>query len=175
MVKRSSAKTLPALSACLLSIILSSACSFIKTPLQSSGSGFVREEFLEYRSIAILPFEGDEDGEVSDAFSISFHKKFPDMEIIERRDLKGIFRRQDLQLGQLNEEVKKRISRELDAQAFIIGNVYYPSITRWLLQIKIIDAETGEILGRSLAEVDFMGDLGFKEGCELAVQNLQPR
>ena len=175
MAKRRWIKTLSCLSACLFSIILLSACSFVKTPLQSSGSGFVREGFIGYRRIAILPFEGDETGEVSDAFSVSFRKKFPDMEITGRREIKGVFRRQDLKLGQLNEEARAKIGRELNAQALVIGSIYYPSITRWLLQIIIVDTMTGEILGRSLAEVDYMGDLGFKEGCELAVQSLQPR
>ncbi len=160
---------------CLILTALFSSCSAIKTPLQGGGSGFIREGFLEYRRLAILPFEGDETGEVSDTFSISFQKKFPDMEIIERRKLKGLFRQENLHQGQLDDEIRKKIGRELDAQAVVVGRVLYPSITRWLLQIKIIDVKTGEILGRSLAEVDFMGALGVREGCDLAVQNLRPR
>jgi hypothetical protein len=55
-----------------------------------------------------------------------------------------------------------------------VGNVYYPSIVRWLLQVQLVDAETNEVLGRSLAEIDFMGAEGAKEGCKIAVQYLTP-
>ena len=30
-----------------------------------SGSGFIRKELLEYRRVAVLPFQGDPEGEVS--------------------------------------------------------------------------------------------------------------
>jgi hypothetical protein len=60
-------------------------------------------------------------------------------------------------------------------QALVVGNVYYPSIVRWLLQVQIVDAETNEVLGRSLAEIDFMGAEGKKEGCKIAVQYLAPK
>jgi len=43
---------------------------------QSGGSGFVKKEFLEYENIAILPFEGDDTGEVSKAFARNFHERF---------------------------------------------------------------------------------------------------
>ena len=174
MAKRRKISTLLYFSACLSSMILLSSCSLVKTPLQSSGSGFVQDGFLKYQRIAILPFEGDETGEVTDAFSLSFRNKFNHMDIVGRKELRGIFRRQDLQLGQLSKDARTRIGREYDVDAFVIGSIYYPSISRWLLQIQIVDTMTGEILGRSLAEVDYMGDLGFKEGCELAVQNLRP-
>jgi len=55
-----------------------------------------------------------------------------------------------------------------------MGNVYYPSIVRWLLQVQIVDVETNEVLGRSLAEIDFMGAGGRNEACKIAVQYLVP-
>ena len=160
---------------CLALPGLFSSCYPLKTPLQGGGSGFIREEFLDTRRLVILPFEGDETGEVTDTFFIAFRKGFPGMEIIERKKVRGLFREGDIELGQLDDGIRKRIGRELGVQALVLGSVHYPSITRWLLQIKIVDAKTGDILGRSLAEVDYMGAWGVKEGCDLAVQNLRPR
>ena len=160
---------------CLALTGLFSSCYPLKTPLQGGGSGFIREEFLDTRRLVILPFEGDETGEVTDTFFIAFRKGFPDMEIIERKKVRGLFREGDVELGHLDDGIRKRIGRELGVQALVLGSVHYPSITRWLLQIKIIDSKTGEIMGRSLAEVGFMGAWGVREGCELAVQNLQVR
>jgi hypothetical protein len=160
---------------CLILTVFLSSCYPLKTPLQGGGSGFIREEFLDTRRLVILPFEGDETGEVLDTFFLTFRKAFPNIEVIDRRKLRGLFQQEDLHLGQLEDAVRKKIGKELDAEALVIGSVHYPSITRWLLQIKIVDAETGDILGRSLAEVDYMGAWGVREGCELAVQNLRPR
>jgi len=151
------------------------ACSLIESPLQGSGSGFVREEILEYRTVVILPFQGDETGEVSDAFALSFHKKFPDMDIFGGRKILKILGEHDPVSFQLDEKTRMKIGEEVGAQAIVVGSVYYPSITRWLLQIKIIDTKTGGALGHASAEVNFMGALGFEEGCDLAVRNLQPR
>ena len=57
-------------------------------------------------------------------------------------------------------------------QALIGGNFYYPSIFRWLLQIQVIDAESGQIMGRSFVEINYLGAEGMKDACRIAVQNL---
>jgi len=158
----------------LLLIIPVSGCALKGAP-QSSASGFIREELFDYRSIAILPFEGDETGEVTNAFANSFRERFPQIEIIGQRRIREIFGEEDLGPDQWDERMRREVGEKLGAQALIAGNVYYPSILRWLLQVKIMDTETGRILGRSLAEINYMGALGFKEGCDLAVQQLQLR
>jgi hypothetical protein len=43
------------------------------------------------------------------------------------------------------------------------------------LQIQIIDVETGEVIGRSLVEIDFVGARRMEEACRVAVQYLTPR
>jgi hypothetical protein len=53
-----------------------------------------------------------------------------------------------------------------------MGDVYYPSILRWLLQVQIVDVETGDVMGRSFVEINYMGAEGVKEACKIAVQNL---
>jgi hypothetical protein len=154
-----------------ISIIATGCSSTFRVP-QWSGSGFIRKEFLEYRKVAVLPFEGDPKGEVSNSFAQSFHDKFPQVALLERKQLLGIFKEQDLYPGKLNEATRGKIGEVFGAQAVIIGNVYYPSVLRWLLQVQIIDIETGEVMGRSLVEINYMGAEGMEEGCKVAVQNL---
>ena len=141
---------------------------------QWSGSGFVRKEFLEDKSIAILPFEGDDSGEVSRAFALSFHEKFPQISIVDQGRVLEVFQDQPLDLDQLDEESRLRIGNTLGVQALIAGKIYYPSITRWLLQITILDIETGKMMGRSLVEINFMGALGKEEAARFAVDKLTP-
>lgn len=158
--------------AALLSISVLMGCSSTFGVIQSNGSGFLRKEFLEYKSIAILPFEGDESGEVLEAFSRSFHEKFPQILIADRKQVLEAFREQPPKHGQLDEAVRTRVGKALGAQALITGSVYYPSIGRWLLQVVIVEAETGRVMGRSLAEIDFMGALRKKEAAQIAVEKL---
>lgn len=154
--------------------IFATGCSFTGGLPPSSGSGFLRNELLEYKKIAVLPFKGDTKGEASDTFAQVFHKKFQTMTLVERKQVLGIFEEQSLYADQLGEATRE-IGKAFGVQAVVVGNVYYPSILRWLLQVQIIDVETGEVLGRSMVEVDYAGAEAVKEACRIAVQNLAPR
>jgi len=94
------------------------------------------------------------------------------MALLKRKQLLGFFEEQGLYPDQLSEATRRKFGQVFYVQAIIIGNVYYPSILRWLLQVQIIDVETGEVMGRSMVEIDFMGAEGVKEACRIAVQNL---
>jgi hypothetical protein len=153
-------------------IILLTECSLKQGVPQWSGSGFVRKEFLEFKNVAILPFEGDDSGEVSSAFALRFHEKFPEISIVDREQVLEAFRDQALNPDQLDEESRLRIGNTLGVQALIAGRIYYPSITRWLLQITILDIETGKMMGRSLVEINFMGAMGKEEAARFAVDKL---
>jgi len=72
----------------------------------------------------------------------------------------------------LDETERLDIGNALKAQALITGNIYYPSISRWLLQIVILDTETGKVMGRSLVEINFMGAEGKEQGARFAVEKL---
>jgi hypothetical protein len=157
---------------CISSIV--AGCSSIVRVPQWSGSGFLKKEFLEYRKVAVLPFEGDSSGEVSQDFARAFHEKFPQMELVGPKQLLEVFRKEDLYPNQVNEATRRKIQEAFGVQALIMGNVYYPSIVRWLLQVQIVSTETNEVLGRSLAEIDFMGAEGAQEACRIAVQYLTP-
>jgi hypothetical protein len=157
-----------------VSVIVASCSSTVKV-LQWSGSGFLKKEFLGYKKIAVLPFEGDSKGETSDDFVQAFHERFPQMELVGPKRLLEVFREEDLYPNRVSEASRRKIQESLGVEAFVMGNVYYPSLVRWLLQVQIVDAQTNEVLGRSLAEIDFMGAEGAKEACKIAVQYLTPK
>ncbi len=156
-----------------VSAIVAGCTSTVKVP-QWSGSGFLKKEFLDYKKVAVLPFEGDSKGEASEDFARAFHEKFPQMELVEPRQLLEVFRKEDLYPDRVNEATRRKIQETFGVQALVMGNVYYPSIVRWLLQVQIVDAQTNEVLGRSMAEIDFMGAEGKKEACKIAVQYFTP-
>jgi len=141
----------------------------------STGSGFIRKELLEYKKAAVLPFKGDAKGEASDTFAKDFHEKFPQIELVRREQVWTALQPKDLYSDRIDEAARRRIGQALGVQALIAGNVYYPSVLRWLLQIQVIDVETGEIMGRSLVEIDYAGAEGLKYGCKIAARNLAPR
>jgi hypothetical protein len=158
----------------LVSLISITGCSLTKeigVP-QWTGSGFLRKEFLNYKRIAILPFEGDPTGEVSDTFRRSFHERFPQMTLAGRKQVLERFQEQDVYYGRLDKATRAEIGKVFDVQAVVMGSVYYPSIVRWLLQVIIVDTETDTVLGRSYVEINFIGAEGMKKGCDLAVQQL---
>jgi hypothetical protein len=156
-------------------LIITTGCSSTGWVPQWSGSGFIRKEFLDYKKVAVLPFKGDTRGEASDAFAESLHEKFPQVALFEQKQLLEIFEEQDLYPGKLNESTRRRVGKVLGVEALVMGDVYYPSILRWLLQVQIVAVETGEVMGRSFVEINYMGAEGVKGACKIAVQNLTLR
>ena len=154
------------------SSITVAGCSFTGGVPQWSGSGFIRKELLEYKKVAVLPFQGDSKGEASDTSAENFHEKFPQIELVKREQVLEVFQEQDLYSDRIDKATRRKLGQVFGVQAFIIGSVYYPSILRWLLQIQVIDVETGEIMGRSLVEINYVGAEGLKEACKIAVKNL---
>jgi hypothetical protein len=142
---------------------------------QSQGSGFLRKQFLAFQKVAILPFEGDLSGEVSQCFTLSFKQRFSKMEVFDQYRLLQTFKREDLYPNQLSQATRTKIGKTLGAQAIIVGSVYSPSITSWYLQVRVIDTETGDTLGTSYAEKQFSGSGGMTQACGLAVQQLMVR
>jgi hypothetical protein len=141
---------------------------------QWSGSGFLKPEFSEYGSVAILPFEGDESGEVSDTFALTFSEGFPKMEVVTGKHLLKVFSAEELSPDRLA-KTKRNIRKAFGTELLLKGSVYYPSILRWILQVMIVDLETDEVLGRSMVEINYIGAERIKEGCQFAVQELRVR
>jgi len=159
----------------LCSSITVSGCSFTAGVPQWSGNGFIKKELLEYRKIAVLPFKGDPKGEASDTFAQTFHEKFEPVVLVSHKPLLEFFKEKDLYSDRLTEGTRREIGEVFGVQALILGNVYYPSIVRWLLQVEIIDVNTGEVVGRSTVEVNYIGAEGMKQASRIAVQNLRLR
>jgi len=154
------------------SSVIIAGCSFTGGVPPSNGSGFIRKESLGYKKAAVLPFQGDTKGEASDAFAEDFHERFPQIGLVRREQILTAFQEQDLYPDRIDEVTRKKVGEIFGVQALITGNVYYPSILQWLLQIQIVDVETGEIMGRSLVEINYVGAEGMKEACKIAVKNL---
>jgi hypothetical protein len=156
----------------LCSIAFVAGCSLNQKVPQWSGSGFIRKGFLEYKRVAILPFNGDPTGEVSDAFALRFQDRFPQIATVDRRQLLKAFQNQDLYTDRFDEAKRAKLRETFGVDAVVMGDVYYPSIVRWLLQVKVVDVKTDVVMGRSLVEIDFMGAEGMEQACNLAVQML---
>jgi len=145
---------------------------FITGCAQQTGSGFLRKEFLEYKSVAILRFERDDSGEVSEAFASNFHERFPQISILAGRVFLDNFREEEFNPNQLNDERRLKIGKTIGAQALITGSIYSPNISSWFLQVKIIDTETGKMMGRSTVEINSLMATDIKEATRLAVEKL---
>jgi hypothetical protein len=139
---------------------------------QSRGSGFLRKEFLEYENVAILPFEGDDTGEMSKAFARDFQKRFPKISILGGRKFLDDPREEKFNLYQLDDATRLKIGRRVGAQALITGAIYSPGISSWFLQVKIMDVETGRMMGRSTVEIDSFSATDIEEAARLAVESL---
>jgi hypothetical protein len=139
---------------------------------QSRGSGFLRKEFLEYENVAILPFEGDDTGELSKAFARGFQKRFPQISILGGRKFLDDPREEKFNLYQLDDATRLKIGRRVGAQALMTGAVYSPGILSWFLQVKIMDVETGRMLGRSTVEIHSLSATDLEEAARLAVEKL---
>jgi hypothetical protein len=139
---------------------------------QKSGSGFLRKEFSEYQNVAILPFEGDDTGEVAKAFGRNFHKRFPEISILGGRQFLDNPKEEKFDLNQMDDATRIKIGRRVGAQALITGSIYSPGLLSWYLQVKIIDTETGQVLGRSMVEMDSLFSTDIEIATRLAVEKL---
>jgi hypothetical protein len=139
---------------------------------QQSGSGFLRKEFLDYQNIAIFPFEGDDTGEVARTFAWNFHQRFPQISILGGRQFLDNPKEEKINLNQLDDATRLKIGRRVGAQALITGSIYSPSISSWFLQVKIIDTETGEVMGRSMVEIGSLFSTDIEKATRLAVEKL---
>ncbi len=77
-----------------------------------------------------------------------------------------------LNLDQLDDATRLKIGRRVGAQALITGMIYSPGILNWYLQVKIIDTETGQVLGRSMVEIDSLFATDIEKAARLAVEKL---
>jgi hypothetical protein len=84
-------------------------------------------------------------------------------------------RTEKVNLYQMDDATRLRIGRRVGAQALITGAIYSPSILSWFLQVKIMDVETGRIMGRSTVEIDSLSATDIEDAARIAVEELSPR
>jgi predicted RNA-binding protein with EMAP domain len=84
-------------------------------------------------------------------------------------------REEKFNLYQLDDATRLKIGRRVGAQALITGAIYSPGISSWFLQVKIMDVETGRMMGRSTVEIDSLSATDIEEAARLAVEQLSPR
>jgi len=140
--------------------------------VHSSGSGFLRREFLEYENVAVLPFEGDDSGELSRAFARNFQKRFPEISILGGRKFLDDPNLEKVNLFQMDDAARLKIGRRVGAQALITGAIHSAGLLSWFLQVKILDVETGRMMGRSTVEIHSLGATDIEEAARLAVEKL---
>jgi hypothetical protein len=157
---------------CIFLFLLLVITFLVASCAQQRGSGFLRREFLDYQNVAILPFEGDNTGKVAKAFGWNFHNRFPQISILGGRQFLDNPKEEKINLNQLDDATRLKIGRRVGAQALITGSIYSPSISSWVLQVKIINTETGEIMGRTMVEIGSLFPTDVEKATRLAVERL---
>jgi hypothetical protein len=155
-------------------VFLLAGCSNVTVEVPRSGSGFLKREFLDYRSVAVLPFEGDHSGEVAEEFAVHLRERFPSVSVVDMLRVRDALGPAMVPVP-LDQKTRYVIRDRLGVNAVVAGAIHFPSIVKWLLQIEILDIASGEIVGRSLVEEQYSGALKKKAAARLAVENLQLR
>ncbi len=114
---------------------------------------FTKPELFTYERLAVLGL----DPEQEQLFMAAYFKTFISQPItfVERGELLKIIGEQDLLKGRLNDKTRARIRQILGVEALILCE-YYEDEARpgdaMKLRVKIVDSETGAIVGSVLTE-----------------------
>ena len=131
---------------------------------------FTKPELLGRIRLAVLGLTPEQE----QIFMASYTKAFPGQMItfVERNRLKDVISEQDLLQGRLDEKTRAKIKRIFGVEALIMC-MYYDDdaggATRKKLRVRIVDSETGAILGSVITRA--RDDFGYH--CEIAVQALK--
>ena len=114
---------------------------------------FTKPELFTYERLAVLGL----DPEQEQIFMAAYFKTFVSQPItfVERGELAKIMGEQDLLQGRLNDKTRARIKQILGVEALILCQ-YYEDESRpgkgMKLRVRIVDSETGAIVGSVLTE-----------------------
>lgn len=114
---------------------------------------FTRPELFTYERLAVLGL----DPEQEQLFMAAYVKTFASQltTFVERGQLAKIVGEQDLLAGRLNDSTRARIKQILGVEALILCD-YYEDETRagsvMKLRVRVVDSETGAIVGSALSE-----------------------
>lgn len=110
---------------------------------------FTKPELFRYERYAVLGL----DPEQEQIFMAAYVKTFPERVItfVERSRLRDIIGEQDLLQGRLDDRTRARIKRILGVEALIMCDYYADEEgRRQKLRVRIVDSETGAIVGSVL-------------------------
>ncbi len=131
---------------------------------------FTKPELFTYERLAVLGL----DPEQEQIFMAAYFKTFISQPItfVERSELARIIGEQDLLQGRLNDKTRARIKQILGVEALILCE-YYEDETRaakaMKLRVRIVDSETGAIVGSVLTE----SYRDFEDHAQVAVEALK--
>jgi hypothetical protein len=131
---------------------------------------FTKPELVTYERLAVLGL----DREQEQIFMAAYFKTFVSQPItfVERGELAKLIGEQDLLQGRLNDATRARIKQILGVEALILCE-YYQDEARsgqaMKLRVRVVDSETGAIVGSVLTET--YGD--FEDHAQAAVEALK--
>jgi hypothetical protein len=114
---------------------------------------FTKPELISYERLAVLGL----DPEQEQIFMATYMKTFVSRPItfVERGELAKIIGEQDLLQGRLNDKTRARIKQILGVEALFLCS-YYKDEDRpgnqMKLRVRVVDSETGAIVGSALTE-----------------------
>ncbi len=114
---------------------------------------FTKPELISYERLAVLGL----DPEQEQIFMAAYMKTFVGKPItfVERGELAKIIGEQDLLQGRLNDKTRARIKQILGVEALFLCSYYEneeKSGNQMKLRIRVVDSETGAIVGSALTE-----------------------
>jgi hypothetical protein len=134
-------------------VLVSLASAFLAGCEPNTRALFTKPDLLTYERLAVLGLNPEQE----QIFMAAYYKTFISQPItfVERGELAKIIGEQDLLQGRLNDRTRARIKQVLGVEALILCE-YYEDETRpgkaMKLRVRVVDSETGAIVGSVLTE-----------------------
>lgn len=137
-----------------LPVIMSLTGSLLTGCQTNTRAVFTKPELVAYERLAVLGL----DPEQEQIFMAAYFKTFTSQPLtfVERGELAKIIGEQDLLRGRLNDSTRARIKQILGVEALILCEYYEdetrPGTRNMKLRVRVVDSETGAIVGSVLTE-----------------------
>lgn len=114
---------------------------------------FTKPELISYDRMAVLGLNPEQEQIFMAAYTKTFVSK--PITFVERGELAKIIGEQDLLQGRLNDRTRARIKQILGVEALFLCSYYEDEDrpgNRMKLRVRVVDSETGAIVGSALTE-----------------------
>lgn len=114
---------------------------------------FTKPELIGYERLAVLGLNPEQEQIFMAAYMKTFVSK--PITFVERGELAKIIGEQDLLQGRLNDKTRARIKQILGVEALFLCSYYEDEErpgNRMKLRVRVVDSETGAIVGSALTE-----------------------